>query len=123
MVKRSKSKAAKQSSSKAPKAEAQKTRRCYKCKRYHELKYFKRSYKTGNLCVNCNMCRLKQNSYIQKHNKSEKAQARVHRKKGEGVHRKRTDKRYDVRNRKSEVVLLCQSCNDKIGHIVYKDYV
>lgn len=99
---------------------------CCKCGQWRELRYYKDSNKTDGLCVKCNFCRLKQNTYASTYNRLERGKAREHRKKGEMdamdavEEASRTMHTRNVQNRKSELVLLCKSCNDKIGHIVYR---
>lgn len=99
----------------------QRTRQCYKCKHWRALRYYKKSNKSGDLCVRCNFCRLKQNSYLNEYNRSEKGQKRRHKKTGDGQEGCPRGP-YNVQNRKSERVLLCTACNNKIGHIVYRKY-
>ena len=94
-------------------------RQCYKCKHWRSLRYYKDSIKTDDLCVTCNFCRLKQNTYLSVYNHSSKGKKRVHNK-AEGPERKRRP--YTVQNRKPVQTLLCDKCNNKIGHVVYRTH-
>lgn len=101
----------------------QEKRQCCRCSQWRALKYYKQSNKTGDWCVNCNFCRLKQNSYLRKHNRSPRGKERRRRSKEErDANRPKghLNVPHNVQNRKSEHVLLCRSCKRKIGHIVYR---